>query len=92
MKIKELDKLQTFLQEIATPLNIEVIEVEFKQGKNPELTIYIDKDGGVDLDTCELFHNAIFDTDLKAGEVIFSTSSNILLCKISSTTLSHIKW
>ncbi|MBQ9104427.1 MAG: ribosome maturation factor RimP [Clostridia bacterium] len=61
MKIKELDKLQTFLQEIATPLNIEVIEVEFKQGKNPELTIYIDKDGGVDLDTCELFHNAIFD-------------------------------
>ena len=35
--------------------------MEFKQGKNPELTIYINKDGGVDLDTCETFHNAIFD-------------------------------
>lgn len=61
MKIKELDKLKTFLQEIATPLNIEIFDIEFKQGKNPELTIYIDKEGGVDLDTCELFHNAIFD-------------------------------
>ena len=27
--------------------------------KNPSLTVYIDKEGGVDLDTCELFHNAI---------------------------------
>jgi ribosome maturation factor RimP len=40
-------------------MGIEVIEVEFKQGKNPSMTVYIDKDGGVDLDTCELFHRAI---------------------------------
>ena len=37
----------------------EVCEVEFKQGKNPSLTVYIDKNGGVDLDTCEQFHRAI---------------------------------
>ena len=36
-------------------------EVEVKQGKNPELTIFIDKDGGVDLNACELFHNAILE-------------------------------
>ena len=61
MKIKDLTSLQEFLQDIATPLGIEVIEVEFKQGKSPELTVYINKEGGVDLDTCELFHNAIND-------------------------------
>lgn len=61
MKIKDLGELKIFLQNIASPLGIEVIDVEFKQGKNPELTVFIDKEGGVDLDACELFHNAIFD-------------------------------
>ena len=32
---------------------------EFKNSKNPSLTVDIDKDGGVDLDACEAFHNAI---------------------------------
>lgn len=59
MKVKSNLEIQEFLQKIAQPLGIEVIEVEFKQGKNPELTVYIDKDGGVDLDTCELLHRAI---------------------------------
>ena len=35
------------------------MEVEFKQGKDPALTVYIDTDHGVDLDTCEKFHRAI---------------------------------
>ncbi len=59
MKIKPVSEIQEFLNSIANPLGIEVIEVEFKQGKNPSMTVYIDKDGGVDLDTCELFHRAI---------------------------------
>ena len=59
MKIKPVSEIQEFLNTIANPLGIEVIEVEFKQGKNPSMTVYIDKDGGVDLDTCELFHRAI---------------------------------
>lgn len=59
MKIKPINEIQEFLSQIANPLGIEVVEVEFKQGKNPAMTIYIDKDGGVDLDTCEVFHRAI---------------------------------
>ena len=59
MKIKSKEQLQEFLSEIGAPLGVDVVEVEFKQGKNPTLTVYIDKDGGVDLDTCELFHRAI---------------------------------
>ena len=59
MKIKPISEITKLLIEIAQPLNITVAEVEFKQGKNPALTVYIDKDGGVDLDTCEVFHRAI---------------------------------
>ena len=59
MKVKSNQEILEFAQKIAQPLGIDCVEVEFKQGKNPELTLYIDKEGGVDLDTCELFHNAI---------------------------------
>ena len=61
MKVKSNAEILEFAQKIGAPLGVKVVEVEFKQGKNPELTIFIDKDGGVDLDTCELFHNAILE-------------------------------
>ena len=59
MKIKTIEEIQTGLQPIADEMAIEIVEVEFKQGKEPALTVYIDVDGGVDLDTCEKFHRAI---------------------------------
>ena len=59
MKVKSNQEILEFAQSIAKPLGIDCVEVEFKQGKNPELTLFIDKEGGVDLNTCELFHNAI---------------------------------
>ena len=61
MKVKSNAEILEFCQKIAQPLGITVVEVEFKQGKNPELTLFIDKDGGVDLDACELFHNAVYE-------------------------------
>ena len=61
MKVKTNAEILEFAKEIGAPLGINVVEVEFKQGKNPELTIFIDKEGGVDLDACELFHNAILE-------------------------------
>ncbi len=61
MKVKSNAEILEFAKKIGEPLGINAVEVEFKQGKNPELTIFIDKDGGVDLDTCEIFHNAIND-------------------------------
>ncbi len=61
MKIKPEAEILEFCRKIGEPLNIRVPEIEFKQGKNPALTIFIEKDGGVDLDTCELYHNAVND-------------------------------
>lgn len=61
MKVKSNAEILEFAKKIGEPLGINAVEVEFKQGKNPELTIFIDKEGGVDLDTCEIFHNAIND-------------------------------
>ena len=59
MKVKTIQEIQEFLQPIADEMGIEIVEVEFKQGREPALTIYIDVDGGVDLNTCEKFHRAI---------------------------------
>ena len=59
MKIKPIEEIQNALQPIADGLAIEIVEVEFKQGKEPALTVYIDTENGVDLNTCEQFHRAI---------------------------------
>ncbi len=61
MKVKSNQEIIDFCQPIATELDMQVVEVEFKQGKNPSLTIFIDKVGGIDLDSCEKFHRAIYD-------------------------------
>lgn len=59
MKIKPIDEIQNALQPIADGMDIEIVEIEFKQGREPALTVYIDTESGVDLDTCEKFHRAI---------------------------------
>ena len=59
MKVKSIEEIQAALLPTATEMQIEIVEVEFKQGKEPSLTVYIDIDGGVDLNTCEAFHRAI---------------------------------
>lgn len=59
MKVKSNAEILEFLSAIAERMDVSVVEIEFKQGKNPSLTVFIDKDGGVDLDTCAAFHNAI---------------------------------
>ena len=61
MKVKSTDEIKEFCAKYAEPLGIRIEEVEFKQGKNPSLTVFIDKDGGVSLDDCEKLHNAIND-------------------------------
>lgn len=59
MKIKSVEEIKDFLVPIGERVGVEVVEVEFKQGKNPSLTVYIDREGGIDLDICETFHRAI---------------------------------
>ena len=59
MKTKNLEELKVLLEKIASEMNIELVDVEFKVSKNPSLTVYIDTEDGVDLDTCEKYHRAI---------------------------------
>lgn len=59
MKTKSIEELKALLTSIAEPMNIEVVDVVFKMSKDPSLTVYIDTEDGVDLDTCEKYHNAI---------------------------------
>ena len=59
MKIKPIEEIKALLQSIADEMQIELVDVEFKQGREPALTAYVDTETGVDLDTCEAFHRAI---------------------------------
>lgn len=61
MKAKSNDEIWNFLLPYAESANVEIVDVEFKLGKNPSLTIYIETEDGVDLDTLERFHNLISD-------------------------------
>ena len=60
MNIKPLSELRAFLEGYASPMGIEIVDVEFSE-KDRALTIFIETPAGVDLDTCEAFHNAIMD-------------------------------
>lgn len=59
MKFKSVEEITSVLLPIAESMSIEIVEVEAKVTKNSYLTVYIDTESGVDLDTCEKFHNAI---------------------------------
>ena len=59
MKTKNIAELRALLEGIAESMQIELVDVEFKMSKNPSLTVYIDTEDGVDLDTCEKYHRAI---------------------------------
>ncbi len=48
------------MEKTATGMGIEIVEVEWND-KISALTVYIETETGVDLDTCEKFHNAIME-------------------------------
>ena len=60
MKIKPLDEIRAFFEDAAKEFGIEIVDVEFND-KTAALTAYIETENGVDLDTCEKFHNAVMD-------------------------------
>lgn len=60
MNIKPLSELKSFLEPFASPMGIEIVDIEFRD-KDRSLTIFIETESGVDLNTCEAFHNAIMD-------------------------------
>ena len=60
LKVKSLQEIEAALRPIAEAQGVELYEVVFRQGKHPSLTVFLDTDreGGIDLDACERFHNA----------------------------------
>lgn len=60
MQIKLISEIRVFMENYAAPMGIEVVDVEWND-KSAALTVYIETANGVDLDTCEKFHNAILE-------------------------------
>lgn len=60
MNVKPISEIRAFAEKIAEPLNIEIVDVEWND-KTASLTFFIETEQGVDLDTCEKFHNAIME-------------------------------
>lgn len=61
MKFKPTEEIKEFLLPFAEKTGVKIYDVTVKYGKTPELNVFIDKDGGTDLDACEKFHNAVTD-------------------------------
>lgn len=59
MKLKPMAEIEAALKSAGEKMGIEVAEVVFKKGRSPALTVFIDRQGGVDLDCCESFHRQI---------------------------------
>ena len=54
------EEVEKFLTPIVEGLGYEIVEVEFAKKYNGDnLTVFIDKDGGVGIEDCETVHNAI---------------------------------
>ena len=54
------EKVLEISDKLAEEMNFSVVDVEFKkEGQDKILRVYIDKDGGVDLDDCEKFSRAL---------------------------------
>ncbi len=60
MNFKPVEEISSLLGNIAADMGIEIVEVAYND-KERALTVFIETEAGVDLDTCEKFHNAISD-------------------------------
>ena len=60
MEIKPIAEIRGFFEKMAQPFDIEIVDVEFDKSTST-LTAFIETAEGVDLDTCEKFHNAVMD-------------------------------
>lgn len=57
---KIIDSVKEVVEPIIIAQGMELIDIDFKKVYGDDtLTIYLDKDGGVNLDDCELIHNLI---------------------------------
>ena len=60
MNFKPVEDLRVCLEKIAESMDIETVEVDCDK-RTETITVFIETSDGVDLDTCEKFHNAIME-------------------------------
>ena len=54
--INTAKKVELMLSKMAEEMNFEIADVEFvKEGQNYYLRVYLDKEGGITIDDCEVF-------------------------------------
>lgn len=58
MKVKPIEEVVAFLSPIAEEQGVEIIDAQWDL-RARALTVFIDAEGGVDLNLCERFHRAI---------------------------------
>ena len=58
MQVKPLAEVIAFLQPIANRIGVEIIDAQWN-AREKSLTVFIDREGGVDMNLCEAFHRAI---------------------------------
>lgn len=58
MTVKPIQEIISFLQPFAKEAGVEIVDAVWNM-REKSLTVYIDKEGGLDLITCEKFHRLI---------------------------------
>ena len=58
MRFKSVEEIHSIIKNTADDMDIEIVDIVYDSKAN-ELTIFIETESGVDLDTCEKFHRAI---------------------------------
>lgn len=58
MTVKPIAEIIAFLQPIAREVGVELVDAEWNM-RESALTLFIDAEGGIDLDLCEKFHRAV---------------------------------
>ena len=58
MQFKSVEEIHSAIKNTADAMGIEIVETVF-DNKSNTLTIFIETESGVDLDTCEKFHKSI---------------------------------
>ncbi len=60
MKVKPIAEVVAFLQPYAEATGVEIVDAAWDM-RTRSLTVFIDCEGGIDIDACERFHRAIDD-------------------------------
>lgn len=60
MKVKPIEEIVSYLAPVAEEVGVEIVEAKWTQRKGEcALDLFIDANGGVDMNLCEKFHRAV---------------------------------